>query len=334
MSAAPAGERRVDLRGETTTRRVVTASVLLVLASAFGFSFGNVHALCAQLGVPDPWAWLVAPTVDVAVIGLLVGVRHLALQGRGRVELRPARRLLAAAGVATWGLNAGHAIVVARSPGLAVVDSIVPLLMMAMLEVGPWMLREFAAIAAIAGEQASAQPSPRPDRAAVPPEPTGPATTAATGGRTGPDHDPAAPARSAQRRPRPSGGTAARSGRLATATEREQRARAFIASHLDQHGRPPSGVEVARHVGVQDSQGRKLTRRILGDLHATTAAVHGGDADMAASAAVSAVPAAGNGAVPADQRGGVATLATLAARQSGPTGPAPTEAAPTEAADG
>ncbi len=146
MSAAPAGGR-VDLRGETTTRRVVTASVLLVLASAFGFSFGNVHALCAQLGVPDPWAWLVAPTVDVAVIGLLVGVRYLALHGRGRTELRPARRLLAASGVATWGLNAGHAIVVEQSPGLAVVDSIVPLLMMAMLEVGPWMLREFGAIA-------------------------------------------------------------------------------------------------------------------------------------------------------------------------------------------
>ncbi len=320
MSAAPAGGR-VDLRGETTTRRVVTASVLLVLASAFGFSFGNVHALCAQLGVPDPWAWLVAPTVDVAVIGLLVGVRYLALHGRGRAELRPARRLLAASGVATWGLNAGHAIVVEQSPGLAVVDSIVPLLMMAMLEVGPWMLREFGAIAA---EQASAQPSPRPDRAAVPPEPTGPATTA-TGG--GPDHDRTAPTPTARRRPRPSGGTDARSGRLATAAEREQRARAFIASHLDQHGRPPSGVDVARHVGVQDSQGRKLTRRILGDLHDTTAAAHGADADTAASAAVSVVPAASNGAVPADQRGSVAELAALAARQSGPPGPAPTEAA-------
>ncbi len=310
----PAGWR-VDLRGETATRRVVTASVLLVLASAFGFSFGNVHALCAQLGVPDPWAWLVAPTVDVAVIGLLVGVRYLALHGRGRAELRPARRLLAASGVATWGLNAGHAIVVERSPGLAVVDSIVPLLMMAMLEVGPWMLREFAAIAA---EQASAQPSQPPDRAAVPPAPTGPAT--ASGG--GPDRT--APAPTAQRRPRPSGGPAARSGRLATAAEREQRARAFIASHLDQHGRPPSGVEVARHVGVQDSQGRKHTRRILGDLHAETAATHGADADTAASAAV---PAAGNGAVPADQRGSVVELAALAAGESGPTGPAPTEAA-------
>jgi hypothetical protein len=295
----------------------VTASVLLVLASAFGFSFGNVHALCAQLGVPDPWAWLVAPTVDVAVIGLLVGVRYLALHGRGRAELRPARRLLAAAGVATWGLNAGHAIVVVKSPGLAVVDSIVPLLMMAMLEVGPWMLREFGAIVL---EQASAQPSQPPDRAAVPPEPTGPATTA-TG--DGPDPDRTAPARTAaQGRPRPSGGTAARSGRLATAAEREQRARAFIASHLDQHGRPPSGVEVARHVGVQDSQGRKLTRRILGDLHATTAAPHGAD-----SAAGSVVPAAGNGAVPADQRGSVAELAALAARQRGPTGPVSREAA-------
>jgi len=313
----PAGRRRGDLRGETTTRRVVTASVLLVLASAFGFSFGNVHALCAQLGVPDPWAWLVAPTVDVAVIGLLVGVRYLALHGRGRAELRPARRLLAAAGMATWGLNAGHAIVVEQSPGLAVVDSIVPLLMMAMLEVGPWMLREFGAIA---GEQAGAQPAQRPDGAAVPPEPTGPATTA-TGG--GPDDDRTASAPTAQARPRPSGGTAAPSGRLATAAEREQRARAFIASHLDQHGQPPSGVEVARHVGVQDSQGRKLTRRILGDLHATAAATHGADV----GAASAAVPAAGNGAVPADQRSSVAALAALAAGESGPTGPAPTEAA-------
>ncbi|WP_442785090.1 hypothetical protein [Amycolatopsis sp. H20-H5] len=44
---------------------------------------------------------LVAPAVDLTVLGLLVGTRHLALSGASEEVLRPARRLLLAACMVT-----------------------------------------------------------------------------------------------------------------------------------------------------------------------------------------------------------------------------------------
>jgi hypothetical protein len=90
--------------GERFARRVVTGCALLVVAACFGFSFGNVLALGRYLAVPEWVAWLVAPAVDLTVIGLIVGVRHLSLRGVEGRRLRPARLLLVAAGLATWAL--------------------------------------------------------------------------------------------------------------------------------------------------------------------------------------------------------------------------------------
>ena len=59
--------------GERFARRVVTGCAVLVVAACFGFSFGNVLALGRYLAVPEWVAWLVAPAVDLTLVGLIVG---------------------------------------------------------------------------------------------------------------------------------------------------------------------------------------------------------------------------------------------------------------------
>jgi hypothetical protein len=131
--------------GERFARRVVTGCAVLVVAACFGFSFGNVLALGRQLAVPPYVAWLIAPAVDLTVVGLIVGVRYLSLRGIEGSRLRPARLLLVAAGLATWALNTAHALFVRRHLGVAAYDSLAPLLLICWAEVGPWFLRQFRA---------------------------------------------------------------------------------------------------------------------------------------------------------------------------------------------
>jgi hypothetical protein len=134
--------------GERFARRVVTGCAVLVVAACFGFSFGNVLALGRYLAVPEWVAWLVAPAVDLTVVGLIVGVRHLSLRGVEGRRLRPARLLLVAAGLATWALNTAHALLVRGHLGVVAYDSLAPLLLIGWAEVGPWFLRQFRAAAA------------------------------------------------------------------------------------------------------------------------------------------------------------------------------------------
>ena len=129
--------------GERFARRVVTGCAVLVVAACFGFSFGNVLALGRYLAVPEWVAWLVAPAVDLTVVGLIVGVRHLSLRGIEGHRLRPARLLLVAAGLATWALNTAYALLVRRHLGVVAYDSLAPLLLIGWAEVGPWFLRQF-----------------------------------------------------------------------------------------------------------------------------------------------------------------------------------------------
>ena len=129
--------------GERFARRVVTGCAVLVVAACFGFSFGNVLALGRYLAVPEWVAWLVAPAVDLTVVGLIVGVRYLSLRGVEGRRLRPARLLLVAAGLATWALNTAHALFVRGHLGVVAYDSLAPLLLIGWAEVGPWFLRQF-----------------------------------------------------------------------------------------------------------------------------------------------------------------------------------------------
>ena len=61
--------------------RFVTTMMSIVIGLTFLFGFGNVLALALRIGVPAYVAPLVAPALDLTVLGLLVGTRHLAMHG-------------------------------------------------------------------------------------------------------------------------------------------------------------------------------------------------------------------------------------------------------------
>ncbi|MBB2499965.1 hypothetical protein H5411_12615 [Amycolatopsis echigonensis] len=121
-----------------------------VVGLTFTFGFGNVLTLALKLQVPVFVAPLVAPAVDLTVLGLLVGTRHLALSGVGDDVLRPARRLLLAASVVTLLLNVADPVC-AGQWGRAAFDSVGPLLLVGWAEAGPGLLRALSAASTGAG---------------------------------------------------------------------------------------------------------------------------------------------------------------------------------------
>jgi hypothetical protein len=224
---------------------------VLVVAACFGFSFGNVLALGRYLAVPEWVAWLVAPAVDLTVVGLIVGVRYLSLRGVEGPRLRPARLLLVAAGLATWALNTAHALFVRRHVGVVAYDSLAPLLLISWAEVGPWFLRQFRAAA---GSELSV------------PAPTGRTVAPTTAGV---DRHPAQvggqqrQARSDGRQPaRPAVGVAPRSAAPAPTAAGEQalldRARALNGAHWQAHGRQISRDKLRAALGIGASRAERL----------------------------------------------------------------------------
>ncbi|MFD8491808.1 hypothetical protein [Amycolatopsis sp. NPDC059657] len=85
--------------------RLVSVLMGVVVGLTFLFGFGNVLSLALRLDVPGYVAPLVAPAVDLTVVGLLISTRHLAEAGASAEVLRAARRLLLGAGVVTLALN-------------------------------------------------------------------------------------------------------------------------------------------------------------------------------------------------------------------------------------
>jgi hypothetical protein len=59
-----------------TVVKAVTAIMGTVVGLTFLFGFGNVLNLALRLGVPLWVAPLVAPAVDLSILGLLLGTRH------------------------------------------------------------------------------------------------------------------------------------------------------------------------------------------------------------------------------------------------------------------
>jgi hypothetical protein len=92
------------------------------------------------LGVPAWVAPLVAPAVDLSILGLLLGARHLALHGATSDQLRPARRLLIFSSLVTLALNVADPLI-AGEYGKAAFDAVGPLLLIGWAEVGPDLLR-------------------------------------------------------------------------------------------------------------------------------------------------------------------------------------------------
>ncbi len=126
----------------------VTLIVGVIVALTFLFGFGNVLTLALRLGVPVWVAPLVAPAVDLSVVGLLVAIRYLSLRGAPVEVIRPARRLLLASSVVTLALNVAEPLIVGQV-GKALFDAVGPLLLIGWAEVAPVLLQELAAVSAI-----------------------------------------------------------------------------------------------------------------------------------------------------------------------------------------
>ncbi|SEP48431.1 hypothetical protein [Amycolatopsis saalfeldensis] len=120
--------------------RVVTVIMGTVVGLTFLFGFGNVLNLALHLGVPVWVAPLVAPAVDLTILGILLGTRHLVVRGVGADALRPLRRLLIFASVVTLALNVAGPLV-AGEYGKAAFDAVGPLLLIGWSEVGPGLLQ-------------------------------------------------------------------------------------------------------------------------------------------------------------------------------------------------
>ncbi|KJK58200.1 DUF2637 domain-containing protein [Saccharothrix sp. ST-888] len=183
------------------TQRTVTVVMAVIALLAFVFSFGNVWALALRLGVPRPVAPLIAPMVDLSVIGLLVGLRSLSLRGVPQEELTAATRLMHLCGLLTLALNVAEPLVVGHY-GRAAVDAVAPLLLLGWGQVGPQFLRHFHALSAPNPAQAPvpvpaaehlpdplASLDPAPDPVLVPP--SGPAPAPAVILAAEPEPEPA-----------------------------------------------------------------------------------------------------------------------------------------------
>jgi hypothetical protein len=142
--------------------RTITVIMGTVVGLTFLFGFGNVLNLALRLGVPVWVAPLVAPAVDLSILGLLLGTRHLALAGAAVDVLRPARRLLIFASVVTLALNMAEPVVGGEF-GRAAFDAVGPLLLVGWSEVGPGLLQAIGAASCVRAAHEVDQPKPTVD---------------------------------------------------------------------------------------------------------------------------------------------------------------------------
>ncbi|MFE0175138.1 DUF2637 domain-containing protein [Streptomyces sp. NPDC059002] len=165
------------------TQRTVTVVMAIIAALAFVFSFGNVWSLALRLGVPAPIAPLIAPMVDLSVVGLLVALRYLSLRGVPPEQMKAATRLMHVSGLLTLALNVAEPLAVGHY-GRAAIDAVAPLLLLGWGAVGPQLLRSFhevsssaTAPAPTAETEPAQEPVPAPaetERAATPAPPVAP----------------------------------------------------------------------------------------------------------------------------------------------------------------
>ena len=119
---------RQAVAGEDLTRRAVTAITVAIVAMALAFSVVNVTRLCLDLGVTAWIAWLIGPSVDLSVVGLLTGIRFLSLHNYTEAQLAKLHRFLRFCGLLTLALNTAGALWRLQY-GTALVDAIGPVLL-------------------------------------------------------------------------------------------------------------------------------------------------------------------------------------------------------------
>lgn len=220
----------LDAADHTKAARVVTVTMSLVVGLSFVFGFGNVLTLALQLGVPVFVAPLVAPAVDLSVLGLLWGTRYLAMCGARPEQIRPARRLLLFSSAVTLALNIA-APLVAGQFGKAAFEAVGPLLLIGWSEVGPSLLQ------ALATTTQGPPDTPTPDNDTV---------------MVGSDADP--------KTPREQDGTM--TALAPRAEEVIQRALDLDEQHWRQHGRPISAETLRRELRIGSTPARGLVRQI------------------------------------------------------------------------
>ncbi|WP_045877325.1 hypothetical protein [Pseudofrankia sp. DC12] len=247
--ATATGQRPV---GGDVTVTLVTVIMVVVVGLTFAFGFGNVFQLGLRLGVPVWVAPLVAPAVDLSVVGLLLGTRQLAVQGAPVELLRPARRLLVFSSLVTLALNVAEPVI-AGEYGKAAFDAVGPALLFGWSEVGPGLVRAMrhpgplpAAMAeserlpveagTLAGAVVAVAPPVRVVREGAP--------------------VPAVPAQRA----------AGRSGALVDGGLLE-RARREDARYWEEHRRPISSDELRRRLKVGSKRARALVKELRADAH-------------------------------------------------------------------
>lgn len=227
---------------ERFTRRTVTVVMAVIAALAFVFSFGNVWALALRLGVPHPIAPLIAPMVDLSVVGLLVALRFLALRGVSKAELRVGTRLLHLCGLLTLALNTAEPLLTGRY-GRACLDTVAPLLLLGWGHVGPAFLAQFHTLTRpVPQVEATAPvPEPVPDEAPASEPPT-PAPVVVTSPAEEPQIAPA-PAAAVAQVAQPAAGPTLPAALL-------DAARRIADTHRAEHGTPITAAHLGTRMGV------------------------------------------------------------------------------------
>lgn len=219
------------------TQRTVTVVMAVIAALAFVFSFGNVWSLALRLGVPRPVAPLIAPMVDLSVVGLLVALRYLSLRGIPAEQMRSASRLMHLSGLLTLALNIAEPLI-AHHWGRAGVDAVAPLLLLGWGAVGPQLLRHFHTVTQPAPAPASTHTTSAPASEPAPaPEPADSAPASAPQPTVAPAP---APARAVE--------TPAASAQVPAPLLEE--ARKIAASHQAEHSEPITAAELKARLGV------------------------------------------------------------------------------------
>jgi hypothetical protein len=166
--SAPASDQaHPALPGEDLTRKAITVTTATIVAMALAFSVVNVTRLCLDLDVTAWIAWLIGPSVDLSVIGLLTGIRYLSLHGYTDEQLVKLNRFLLFCGLLTLALNTAGALW-HHQYGTALVDAIGPVLLIGWSAIGPWLLREINAVRSLAAREPAPE-EPQPSSAAAKP---------------------------------------------------------------------------------------------------------------------------------------------------------------------
>jgi hypothetical protein len=238
---------------DAITRHAVIIITCVIAATSFAFSFGNVADLCLRVGIPQPLAWLVSPPVDLSVTGLLLGLSILSQRHPADEEsrkhlrklLRKLRLMLLGCGALTIALNTSGAAIQGQL-GAALVDAILPTLLILWSEAGPPLIRELTAATQLA--------QPTRQQAAQAEKPDGEADKPAA--KTPPALHP----------------------------ELIEQARVLDAEHRQAHrGRPISRDNLRSELAIARNTARALIQVVRSEPEASPAAVQPPEADVRAA---------------------------------------------------